>query len=276
MGVNSRSETLKVPGAIIYYEVRGSGPVLLMMPGGPATGSVFQEIAGNLAPHYTVVTYDPRGLGQSSLDGPIEPERLVETFADDVHRLLEAVGDDQAFVFSNSGGAVIGLELAARHAEQIQTLVAHEPPRFGPPSEDRDKAGHEGLHETYRSRGVKAAMAKFMIEAGLGEPSQEMLESTSTNPDFDFFLGQYIVGLAKHQTDIRALKHGHCKIVPAVGSDSRGEPAHLGGLGLAAILETKAEVFPGGHGGFMTHSAEFAAKLREVLTEEGPRVAEEL
>lgn len=68
MGVNSRSETLKVPGAIIYYEVRGSGPVLLMMPGGPATGSVFREIARDLAPHYTVVTYDPRGLGQSSHD----------------------------------------------------------------------------------------------------------------------------------------------------------------------------------------------------------------
>jgi hypothetical protein len=29
------SETLHVPGARLYYEVRGTGPVLLMMPGGP-------------------------------------------------------------------------------------------------------------------------------------------------------------------------------------------------------------------------------------------------
>jgi len=31
-----KTQTLKVPGATMYYEVRGSGPVIMMMPGGPA------------------------------------------------------------------------------------------------------------------------------------------------------------------------------------------------------------------------------------------------
>ena len=31
----TQSEILHVPGARFYYEVRGSGPVLLMTPGGP-------------------------------------------------------------------------------------------------------------------------------------------------------------------------------------------------------------------------------------------------
>jgi pimeloyl-ACP methyl ester carboxylesterase len=255
-----KSGTLKVPGASLYYEIRGSGPVLLMMPGGPASGSIFESIAGHLAPHYTVLIYDPRGLARSELEGPIEDERLVEILADDVHRLLAAVGDDRAFVFSSSGGAVIGLELAARHPEQIRTLVAHEPPRFGPVTE-----GGEDLHETYRTKGVGAAMSRFMVEAGLGEPSPEMLASMEGNRDFDFFLGHYIVGLARHQPDITMLRHVPCRIVPAVGTDSRGELAHLGGLGLANILGTEAEVFPGGHGGFMTHPAEFARRLEEVL-----------
>ena len=35
-----RSETLEVPGASPHYEVRGSGDVLLMMPGGPAARSM--------------------------------------------------------------------------------------------------------------------------------------------------------------------------------------------------------------------------------------------
>ena len=30
-----RSATLKVPGATLYYEVWGSGPLLLVIPGGP-------------------------------------------------------------------------------------------------------------------------------------------------------------------------------------------------------------------------------------------------
>jgi pimeloyl-ACP methyl ester carboxylesterase len=260
----TRAEPLRVPGASLYYEVRGSGPILLMMPGGPATGSVFDGVAGHLAQHYTVITYDPRGLSRSKLEGSIDDERIVEIFADDAHRLLKAVAGDQAFVFSSSGAAIIGLELAARYPDRIRTLVAHEPPRFGPPAQDRTE-GEEDLHATYRARGVWAAMVRFMTEAGLGEPSPEMLDSMEANRDLHFFLGHYIVGLARHMTDIRAIKSAACRIVPAVGADSRGEPAHLGGLGLAEILGTEAAVFPGGHGGFMTHPAEFANRLREVL-----------
>ena len=31
----AETKTLKVPGATLYYEVRGTGPVLLCIPGGP-------------------------------------------------------------------------------------------------------------------------------------------------------------------------------------------------------------------------------------------------
>jgi hypothetical protein len=41
--------------------------------------------------------------------------------------------------------------------------------------------------------------------------------------------------------------------------------AHDGGLALAERLGTRAVVFPGDHGGFGSHAAEFAAKLRDVL-----------
>jgi pimeloyl-ACP methyl ester carboxylesterase len=123
-----KAETLKVPGANIYYEVRGSGPVLLMMPGGPADAEAFRRIAGYLESDYTVVTYDPRGLSHSTLDAPVNDERIVQIFADDAHRLLSATSKEPAFVFASSGGATIALELAARHPDQVRTLVAHEPP----------------------------------------------------------------------------------------------------------------------------------------------------
>src|SRR6185437_8416956 len=100
--IHSRTETLKVPGASLHYEVRGSGPVLLMMPGGPADAGAFRDVAGKLADHFTVVTYDPRGLSHSALDGPLDEKRIVEVFADDVHRLLAAVAKGKAHVFANS------------------------------------------------------------------------------------------------------------------------------------------------------------------------------
>src|SRR5206468_11355368 len=92
------SERLGVPGASLYYEVRGSGPVLLMIPGGPADANSFQGIAPHLTDEFTLVTYDPRGISRSPLDEPIDDRRIVELFADDAHRLLAAVGTEPAFV----------------------------------------------------------------------------------------------------------------------------------------------------------------------------------
>src|SRR6202140_5098774 len=157
------AERLAGPGANVYYEVRGSGPVLLMMPGGPADAGNFQHIAEQLAADYTVVTYDPRGLSHSTLDGPVRDERMVEIFADDVHRLLTATAKEPAFVFASSGGAVIGLELATRHPEQVRTLVSHEPPApvlMADPA--RERAAMDAIVETYRTAGIGPALQKFM------------------------------------------------------------------------------------------------------------------
>jgi hypothetical protein len=43
------SRTLPVPGATLYLEARGSGPVLLLITGGPTDAGMFTELAGRLA-----------------------------------------------------------------------------------------------------------------------------------------------------------------------------------------------------------------------------------
>ena len=53
---SARKDHLKVPGASLFYEIRGSGPVFLVIPGGPADASVFSGIAPRLSDRYTVVT----------------------------------------------------------------------------------------------------------------------------------------------------------------------------------------------------------------------------
>ncbi|MFD0887065.1 alpha/beta fold hydrolase, partial [Streptosporangium algeriense] len=53
---------LRVDGAELYYEVRGQGPLLLLIPGGTGGAASFEEIVDDLAADRTVVTYDPRGL----------------------------------------------------------------------------------------------------------------------------------------------------------------------------------------------------------------------
>ncbi len=253
-----KTNTLKVPGASIYYEVRGSGPVLLMIPGGPADARVFRRIAEHLAASYTVVTYDPRGLSHSKLEGALQDERIVQIFADDAHRLLTAVAKESAFVFASSGGAVIGLELAARHPEQVRMLVSHEPPAPALlPDPARERAAMEEIVETYRTAGIGPAMQKFMVQTRIrtgppppppGEPTPEMREAMAQmQRNMDFWLGHYFRAIAAYEPDFGALKAGSSRIVAAIGDESRGQLAAEGGLGLAERLGTEPVVFPGAH-----------------------------
>src|SRR5262245_40599223 len=123
------TRTVKIPGATLYVEARGSGPLLLCITGGPTDAGVFADLGGRLADRYTVITYDQRGHLRSTLDG--EPEDIPVTLhADDAAAILQEFGDEPAFVYGNSGGATIGLDLVARRTELVRTLVAHEPPLF--------------------------------------------------------------------------------------------------------------------------------------------------
>ncbi len=86
----------------------------MLIPGGPADSSVFAPIRNVLSEHYTVVTYDPRGLSSSTLDG--EPkDTTVQTFADDAHQLLAAIGNEPGY--RNSITKPSGIRFRASLAE---------------------------------------------------------------------------------------------------------------------------------------------------------------
>jgi pimeloyl-ACP methyl ester carboxylesterase len=165
----TETATLKVPGASLYYEVIGAGPILLTIPGAPADAGAFAAIAGQLADRYTVVTYDWRGSSRSPLDDPPGdlPDGLsMQVQSDDASHLLAVLADGPAHVLGCSGGALTGLDLAARHPEQVDTLVAHEPPAFNLlPDGAGWRAAFQRVCETYRSDGAGPAMQQFIVAA---------------------------------------------------------------------------------------------------------------
>jgi len=271
-------ETLDVPGASLYYEVRGSGPVLLMMPGGPADATTFRQVENDLAKRFTVVTYDPRTYSHSVLKEPVEDSQMVQVFADDAHRLLTKVaGDEKSCIFASSGGATIALDLIARHAEQIDTVILHEPPSPALlPDKAKARAGFDDVCEMCEKEGLFPAMQKFMVLVGVqGGPPQPDHEPTSEEKEqqalmmgnMNYFFGRYIRNIGRYEPDLDAVAKAPCRVIGAVGeeSDDATQLACAGGMRVAQIAGTEPVVFPGDHGGFNGKPKEFAAKLIEVL-----------
>ena len=151
------THTLDAPGAVLHYDVRrndaGTWPVLLLV-GSPMGAMGFGTLAGHFTDR-TVVTYDPRGAGRSKrTDGA--PRTETEEQADDLHRLIQALGAGPADIFGSSGGAVNGLALVATHPEQVHTLVAHEPPSAQVlPDREPVLAACEGIREDLPARGLR-------------------------------------------------------------------------------------------------------------------------
>ena len=79
----AKHDTLRVPGVTLFYRLRGSGPMLLILPGGDGDADSTDSLCKQLDGRYTVVTYDRRGLSRSILDSPAESltisTRLIST-----------------------------------------------------------------------------------------------------------------------------------------------------------------------------------------------------
>src|SRR5258707_13921151 len=95
---------LAVPGATLHYEVTGSGPMLLLIPGAGTHTGGFDNIVGRLAADYTVVAYDPRGNSRSRYDGAPVDER-AEASADDALALIAPISEDEPAFGSASSSA---------------------------------------------------------------------------------------------------------------------------------------------------------------------------
>ena len=277
MNASVATHQLDIPGASIHYEVRGSGPLLALIAA-PMGSSGFAALAELMAEHYTVVTYDPRGSGHTTVADRTETT-TPELLAEDVHRVLKSISDEPAAILGSSGGAVTGLALVTAHPEQVNVLVAHEPPLLTLLTNAADElAKVEEIYQTYLRAGGDAAMRQFLLSIGvLGEEgSRQFAAMPEPDPvpapavpetDNDFFYANQVRATTGYRPDLKALSEAPTKIVVGVGSTSAGQLANRGGLALAEHLGLPATEFPGDHGGFAGEAPAFAERLREVLAD---------
>jgi pimeloyl-ACP methyl ester carboxylesterase len=282
------THTLQTPEASLVYDVRGPLPTSdgrppLFLIAAPMDASGFGTLASYF-PDRTVVTYDPRGLGRSTrIDG--RTDHTPQQNAEDVHRIIEAVGAPVE-MFASSGGAVTALALIAAHPDDVTTLVGHEPPLLGLlPDADRALAAERDVQAAYQDKGWGHGMAAFIaLTSWKGEFSDDFFAAPAPDPAAfglpadddgsreDPLLSGVSNAITAYRPDVAALTSAPTRIVIAAGVRSQDLLTGRTSAAVAEALGQKVVEFPGDHGGFLGgefgqrgEPEAFAARLREVL-----------
>lgn len=109
-------------GISMNYEQQGSGEPLVLIPYLAADNACYAFQIPDYAKHFTCVSVDPRGAGESDKpDGVYSTEML----ADDVAALMQAIGLEKAHIYGLSLGAAVGLWLAAKYPDRVKSLSLH-------------------------------------------------------------------------------------------------------------------------------------------------------
>jgi len=114
--------TLNRDGVDIYYEVHGSGPVILLSHGYSSTSAMWRGQVAPLSKEHMLVTWDMRGHGQS--DYPEDQSQYSEehTVAD-MAAILDAVGAREAIIGGLSLGGYMSLAFHLAHPERTRALL---------------------------------------------------------------------------------------------------------------------------------------------------------
>jgi len=107
----------------LHYVEAGEGPLVVLLHGFPEFWwSWRHQIPALVAAGYRVVAPDQRGYAQSDKPASWRDYRL-ERLAADVAELIEALGEERAFVVGHDWGAMVGWAVATLHPERVEKLA---------------------------------------------------------------------------------------------------------------------------------------------------------
>src|SRR5262249_37376998 len=196
-----------VNGAELYFEIRGTGPPVLLIMGATGDGGHLDTFADRLADEFRVVSYDRRGNGRS----PVPPgwrTTSPEEQADDAAALLNALGTGPAAVFGTSSGGDFARGVRVRDPRLVRGAALLRPRVYElVDALEAVRAPLRVLVEEARERGgPSAAVERFWCYAAgddgwnrLAPALRERLRATASTL-FEVELGTYELYLPDEET----------------------------------------------------------------------------
>lgn len=107
----------------IYYESRGAGEPLVLIPGFAAGAWTWFEQIEELSRAFRVITFDPRGVSRSTVDENLTETISLKTNAADIAELLDFLQIEKANVLGVSFGGFVAQEFALDFSERLSKLI---------------------------------------------------------------------------------------------------------------------------------------------------------
>ena len=133
----------------MHYVTAGKGAPIVLLHGWPQTWYEWRDVIPRLAPHYTIIAPDLRGLGDSSRP---DSDYDTQTIATDVWELVHNVlGIEAFFLVGHDWGGPVSYALAAAHAQAVTKLAILDVAIPGDGSANISQGGkrwHHAFHQT--------------------------------------------------------------------------------------------------------------------------------
>lgn len=249
------THTVRHEGADLTYDLRGAGPLLLLIAGLGGDAARYAGLAEELSDDYTVVTYDRRRTGRSTgRDTDFDLAQQARDAAAVIRSARPATA--RAVVFGQGGGGAIAFELAAHLPDVVTELVVHDAPSLALlPDAPQRLAFARQVRTTYAQRGAVPALEL------LGASPADFAEPAAA----DYFLRREFLPIALSTPDLDAVRRTGIPVVTAAGAGNR-DACHAQAARLQAEhLACRYVEFPGDHLGFVSEPGPFADVLAKEL-----------
>ena len=118
-------KTVTVNGVEIFYREAGpaDAPTIVLLHGFPTSSHMFRNLIPALADRYHVIAPDYPGFGNSAQPSIDDFDYSFDNLANVIETFLVTKGIKRYSLYLMDYGAPIGFRLAAKHPEQVQSLI---------------------------------------------------------------------------------------------------------------------------------------------------------
>ena len=118
-------KTINIDGVEIFYRQAGpvNAPTILLLHGFPTSSHMFRNLIPALADRYHLVAPDYPGFGNSAQPAMDTFDYTFDNLATVMGKFINMLGIKKYSVYLMDYGAPVGLRLAAKHPDQVSSLI---------------------------------------------------------------------------------------------------------------------------------------------------------